>query len=689
MFMQKTPISKIRLACVSTGLALLSSMLRPPRAFGQTSGTRDLVQVDLGDLMDTDVTSVSRKEQKLAKTAAAVFVMNQDEIRRSGASNIPDLLRMAPGVNVARIDTHTWAISIRGFNDMYVDKVLVLIDGRSVYRTNFSGVHWDEIDLPVEDIDRIEVIRGPGGTVWGAMNGVVKIITRSSRDTQGGLLSTGVGSETTASSLAQYGGQIRSAGAWRAFSKYFNVNNAITSSGQRAADGWHAFHEGFRTDWDLSRRDTLMAEGDVLQNDGGENDPDEVPSKTLSLIRAHIDKTRDSSGNFLARWDHTLANGSTTSLQFYDDYYARRTQGLRESANTIDLDFQHHFLLGERNDIVWGGDVRVASTGFISGINIAFLPLHRVDPLFSSFFQDEIRITDTVSLTFGSKFEHNSYTGFEYEPSAQLVWEMTRRQTFWLSAARAIRQPARRDYGILVNLALLPLNNDQLGILQLRGTHDPKTEQLRDFEIGHRIQPGKRFSLDSVVFLSFYRRLASPEPQPPGFTTNEGPPHLVFPLVFDYKAHAHNYGLETFANWRVTDRWTISTGLSMLHMNIIQEPSSQGRSFEDPGLSSRRQFSLRSSLNLTRRLEWNASLGWTGQLSAIPAYTRLDTSVGWRAGELLEFSLTAQNLLSPHHPEYPDEDNIAHSFEVNLNAAKEADLKLSSKLLSLALIVRK
>src|SRR5450432_462927 len=404
----------------------------------------DLSRLDVEDLMNIKVTSVSKREQSLSRTAAAVFVINQEDIRRSGATNIPDLLRMAPGVDVEQIDANAWAISVRGFNSRYSNKVLVLIDGRTVYTPSFSGVFWEHLDIPLDNIERIEVIRGPGATVWGAnaVNGVISIFTKSSKDTKGGLVTAGGGSQTHALGLVQYGGTAGEDGAYRAFGKYFDVGNSVMPDGSPAADHWMRAHAGFRADWDLSSRDSLMVEGDLFANQGSQ-------TRRSSLIATPFDRifnerTDATGGNVLARWNHTLAGGSQTSFQTYYDTYRRDDMGVPEMLKTVDLDFQHHVAAGNRHDIVWGLSYRASNTALSPGYAIAFSPPSQTDSFYSGFVQDEIRVSDSLWFTIGAKLEHNPYGGLELEPSARLAWSPSGgRHTIWAAASKAIRQPAR------------------------------------------------------------------------------------------------------------------------------------------------------------------------------------------------------------------------------------------------------
>ena len=323
------------------GVSIVFGLLVPIAGRGQIA-PRDLTQASLEDLMNLQVTSVSKKEQKLSKAGAAVYVITQEDVRRSGATNIPDLLRMVPGVDVARLDANRWAVSIRGFNYIYADKVLVLIDGRTVYLDSASNVFWDQQDVPLEDIDHIEVIRGPGGTVWGAnaVNGVINIITKNAKATQGGLVTAGSGSEETAEGLVQYGGKIGSKGAYRAFGRYFNINNTLAPGGQNAADGWHISHGGFRSDWDLSRKDSLTVQGDLYGSEAGQTITT-VFSNALPRQGTLNDPLSNATGNILGRWNHTLTNGSDTSLQVFYDFNHR-------AANAFD-----YFVDTDGRPLIW------------------------------------------------------------------------------------------------------------------------------------------------------------------------------------------------------------------------------------------------------------------------------------------------------------------------------------------------
>ena len=378
---------------VAVSLALCSGLAIPSAA--QTTDPRDLTQFSLEDLMNVQVTSVSKKDQRLAKAGAAVFVITQEDIRRSGATNIPDLLRMVPGVDVARVDHSNWAISIRGFSDVYANKVLVLIDGRSVYHPIYSGVVWYAQDVPLEDIDRIEVIRGPGGTVWGAnaMNGVINIITKSAAATLGGILTAGAGSGYQIEGLVQYGGKAGQNGAYRVYGRYSHVGDSDTATFAQPNDSRHLVEGGFRSDWNLSSRNLLTVQGKYHQVDGGETLTG-VLDRVPPVMGTFFDSMADDGGNLLARWTHTFMNGSDVSLQAYFDQSHVAGNGVRDRESIGNIDFQHHLSIGSRNDVVWGLGYRSAANRFQGNGLTSLNPLQRTDSLYSAFVQDEITLAE-------------------------------------------------------------------------------------------------------------------------------------------------------------------------------------------------------------------------------------------------------------------------------------------------------
>ena len=614
-----------------------------------------LADASLEQLLNTPVTSVSKKEQKLARTAAAVFVISQDDIRRSGAASLPDVLRMVPGVDVAQIDANAWAITIRGFNSRYSSKLLVLVDGRSVYTPGFSGVYWDQLDMPLVDIERIEVIRGPGATVWGAnaMNGVINIITKSSKATKGGLAEVTAGSGVQPVSMVRYGDTLGSSGTYRAFAKYSRFTDTALPDGSPAADGWSRMQGGFRSDWTLTPHDSMTVEGDLFSNQGSQTryhwfEP--VPGD-----QPFTEGMASAGGNLVASWNHAAASGSETSVRGYFDTYRRSDLGTIELTKTLDLDFQNHFAVGERHDIVWGAGFRATRSGAPAGYAIELTPPLRTDRLYSVFFQDEIALTGSLWLTLGSKVEHNAYTGFEYEPSVRMAWALTNRHTVWAAASRAIRQPSREETGVSVELAQLPLDPYTLLTTRLYGNPHFQSEELRDVEVGYRAEWTKRLSFDADAFLSFYRHLSTIEFQPQIVNAASLPVRIEIPLVYANLGRATNYGAEVSVAWAASSRWRIAAGYSWLHTNPELEPGSTDQLSRDLLLDSpEHAFQVRSTVNVSPGLEWGQTLYWTARLpdGGAPNHARLDTRLAWRLGERTEISLVAQNLLRPRFLEY-------------------------------------
>ncbi len=623
-------------------------------ALAQTALPDDLTQISLEQLANLQVTSVSKKEQKMFKTGAAAFVITREDIRRSGATNIPDVLRMAPGVEVARIDSNAWAISIRGFNDRYSNKVLVLVDGRSIYSQTFTGVLWDQAAVPLEEIERIEVIRGPGGTVWGAnaVNGVINIITRNSKDTQGASATVEAGTRD-GSGMVQYGGKAGASGTYRAYGRYFNVDSSSFPSGLPAADGWHGSQGGFRADLNLSNNDTLAVHGDLYQTAEGQT-LTSVLRNQLPAWPTFNQQFGVGSGSLMGEWGHQFANGTDTSLQVSFDRF-HRTDEADTTVQQFNADYQYHFQVGDRQDAIAGVGFRSTGSTYLGYFDAFASPASRTDHLFSAFFQDEFELSRTLSLTFGSKIEHNDYTGFEFEPSAQLAWTPSNNRTFWLSAARAIRQPSVLDANFQIDAAIVPLGGPSFGVLQVFGSTQLQAERLNDFEGGYRQKVRKNLWFDVAAYLSYYRGLRTYALADPYFALSPAPPHLVLPVLGSNFGHARDFGFEFYATWDVNSRWRLNPGYGFLRLN----PGTEG-GIGDTTLSSLRGYSpkhqakLRSSFNLTRRLEWDASIYFVSALAAGPveAYTRADTRLGWKAGEKWELSITGQNLLSPNHLEF-------------------------------------
>ncbi len=617
----------------------------------------DLSQVNLEDLMNIKITSVSKKEQKLSQTAAAIFVITQEDIHRSGALNIPDLLRMAPGVDVEQVTASSWAISVRGFNSGFSNKVLVQIDGRSLYSPIFSGVYWDTVDLPLEDIERIEIIRGPGATVWGAnaVNGVISIITKHSKDTKGGLVVASGGSQVKAAETLQFGGTAGDLGTYRAFAKYSNIGDSGLPMGGAADDRWSNINTGFRSDWALSSSDTLMLQGSLIKAEEREARSTElVTSPSGPFVHEAVDQ---STFDLLAQWTHKFRGGSETSLLAYYDNNRRTDFGVRNNVGTFNVDFQQHTTWGDRQDIVWGLGYRSDEMHVALGQGILFSSLSKATNLFSAFVQDEIRVSNSVWLTLGTKLEHNSYSGLEVEPSARLVWSpASGKHTLWAAVSKSFRQPSLEDAAVQANISTYPVAENLIAVARLFGNPHIKDEELRDYEVGYRADLTKKVSLDVSTFLSYYHHLETTEPLPVQPTFVPGSPsQLIVPFMFENLAHALTYGGEISMNWNPTGRWRISPGYSYLHAKLRADPSSAGNFTSSPITDfPQNMVEVRSLLNLGHKVEFDQSLYYTARLpgGSVPGHARLDFRVARMFGESTELSIVGQNLLRNRTLEY-------------------------------------
>jgi len=648
-----------------------------PQPPSQSTGQRDLSQVSLEDLMNIKVTSVSRKEQKMSQAAAAIFVITQEDIHRSGATNIPDLLRMVPGLDVSQINANTWAVSARGFNTQFVAKLLVLIDGRAVYTPLLGGVNWDTQDVPLEDIDRIEVIRGPGAALWGAnaVNGVINIVTKKAADTQGGLITGGGGTEGQGYGTVQYGGTLRGNTSYRIFTKYLNHGSLPALDGSSGEDDWHLLHGGFRTDTSISSKDSLTLQGDLFT--GGEGATiihiaSVDPPVTDNNFDTH---TSLSGGNILGRWHHDFSSRSDTTFQFYFDNYARTGPEASETRDTVDFDFNHHFAWGSRQDVNWGLGYRRTWDKTVGTIDQAFNPADLTLHLFNSFVQDTITLNpDRVFLTVGTKLEDSYFNGYDFDPGVSLAWTPSNRETFWAAVSRATRTPARRDNGLNAALAVFP---DPAGSstpveVILFGNPHLASEHVIAYQTGFRAQPNGRLSIDVSFFFNNYDHLISLEPGPEVFEPSPVPARFVKPTTFENLLYGTTEGAEAAANLKITNRWTLSPGYAFLEMHLHTKPASLDTSSaaDYQGSNPQHQAQLRSHTELFHGLSWDASAYFVSALpfQEVASYTRIDSQLTWKFAERGEFSLVGQNLLQDHHLESFDAITLANSSLIKRSA---------------------
>ena len=647
-----------------------------PQSSLQTAGQRDLSQVSLEDLMNIEVTSVSKKEQKMSQAAAAIFVITQEDIRRSGAANIPDLLRMVPGMDVSQINANTWAISARGFDDQFSNKLLVLIDGRAVYTPLLGGVNWDVQNVPLEDTERIEVVRGPGATVWGAnaVNGVINIVTKKAADTKGAMVTGGGGTEGQAQGTVQYGGDIKEKTNYRIFANYLNYGSLPAVGGGSGKDNWNLLHGGFRADSKISSSDSLTVQGDLYTGQEGATII-HIYSVAPPVIGNLNANNQVSGGNILGRWSHTFSSRSDTTFQFYFDKYARSGPQASETRDAIDFDFNHHFAWGSRQDVIWGAGYRRTWDTTIGTIDDSFTQPGTTLHLFNFFVQDTVTLNpDRFFLTAGTKVENSYFTGYEIEPSVRLAWTPSNRLTFWSAVSRAERSPARRDTGLIAPLAVFPDpagSNTPVEVI-LFGNPKFQSEHVVAYEAGFRAQPNDRLSIDVSTFFNRYDHLETVEPGLEIFQASPLPARFVIPMTFGNLMYGSTEGGELSANLKLTDRWTLSPGYAFLEMHLHTKPSSLDTTSEAEfqGSSPQHQAQLRSHVDLSHGLSWDASAYFVSELpiQGVASYTRIDTQLKWKFAERAEFTLVGQNLLQDHHLESMDALTLVNSSLIKRSA---------------------
>jgi iron complex outermembrane receptor protein len=628
----------------------------------------DLTEVSLETLMNMEVSSPGRKEQKLRHTAGAVYVVTQEDIHRSGATSIPEVLRMVPGLQVAQIDSSKWAVTSRGFGGRFANKMLVLIDGRSVYNNIYSGVYWDQNDVPVEDIERIEVVRGPGATMWGAnaVNGVIHIITKPARETQGLTVTAGAGNEERGFGSVRYGGKLRDGTFYRAYTKYFNRGPLQYVTGWRAHDQWDSARGGGRLDWKISRQDSVTLEGDGYSGGAQQAIYPGYPNNTLSP--ALSDSIGLSGGYGLGRWEHLFSERSDMALQFSFSQ-ENRSEGFGELAARIgDFDFQHHWALNSRHDLMWGLGFRVyndqVESHRLSAVPSSFVrlvPPASTQPLASAFAQDQISLVpEQWTLTLGTKLERNVYTGFETQPSVRLLWTPTPEQGLWAAVSRAERTPARSDRDLLLEFQAAPI----AGVAgTLRGSPQFQSETVAAYEAGYRNQPARWVTADLATFFCRYSRLRSMDIGS-SVLEMDPQPRLLIPLQWGNNAAGHTYGVEIATNWSVTRQWRLSANYSWFRYVLDRAHLGPKRIPVDiEGTSPAHQVQFRSQLDISRKLTCDTGIYFVSALSgmSVPAYVRTDARLGWRPTREAEISLGGQNLLNGRHLEFLPNDYVQGS----------------------------
>jgi iron complex outermembrane receptor protein len=602
-------------------------------------------RLTLEELMQLEVTTVSRRPEKLSEVASAIQVVTGDEIRRSGASSLPQALRLVDNLNVAQKNSHDWAISARGFNTALANKLLVLIDGRTVYTPLFSGVFWDAQDRLLEDLDRIEVVSGPGGTLWGAnaVNGVINIVSKGSKETQGLYVEAGGGTQPEAFGAVRYGGALSTDTHYRVHAKYVDRAAERLPNGDDAADAWERAATGFRVDGEPSERDEWTVQGDAYAGDEG----------LLAGGEAQV-----KGANVLGRWSRRLSADSDWKLRaYYDRTYLRLPVPalivnslpfapagvLTDELETCDVDFQHSLRAAARHHVTWGLGYRHWRDEVENAPALAFLPERRSQSLASGFVQDEIELRPQLTLTLGTKVEHNDYTGLEYDPSVRLQWSFEADRTLWGAVSRAVRTPSRIDRDLFQPAPPF--------LVILAGNENYDSEKVIAYELGYRGRIGERATGSISAFYNDYSDVRS----------TRLTPVTILPFFFANDLEGETYGVEVSGKVQLAERWRLQAGYSYLQEQLrVRAGQIDFNQAHNETADPEHQLTLRSSVDLPREVELDAALRWVDAVpinsgptvATVPSYFELDLRLGWRATPSLTLSLVGQNLLHDQHPEY-------------------------------------
>ncbi len=608
---------------------LLVSLLAAGNANGMTDVPADLTQLSLEDLLDIEVTSVSRRAEQLATSAAAVYVLSGEEIHQSGARSLPEALKLVPGLHVAQIDGQRWAIAARGFNGNISDKLEVLIDGRSVYSPLFSGTFWDAQDVFLPDIDRIEVIRGPASITWGsnAVNGVINIVTKRAEDTQGVLAYAGGGDEQTGFAGARYGGRAGTHAYWRAYTRYWQRDALVTTSGSDARDSMDMTQGGFRLDWASPDGDRIEFQGDIFDNT--------LENPTQEFLNPDGKDDSESGSNLMARWQHAIGQDSRLAVQTYWDRTKRIQRGsFGELRNTWDLQATFQTQLWQKHELVMGAGYRSSSDEQENPPLVMFTPAQRTVRSANLFINDQYRFSDVTTITLGARLEHNEFTWFDVQPSLRFSHVLSERTVLWGAVSQALRLPTRLDEDVV--------------IASVVGNRDFQPEELLGEELGLRHLLGKNLTLDASVFYNVYDKLRGVEPG------DETTPSLI---VNNY--NAESAGFEISSHWQPLPTLDLNAAYNYFTINFTPDSGTADVTTEaTEDLAPRHQAWLRWRWSPNSRYHVGGQLRYVDKIRGqdVPAFTDLSLRLGWNITPDLEFALSGQNLLDAQHREWGEAD---------------------------------
>ena len=652
------------MACVLIGCAV------PRLAFAQVPAPApDFSALDIDELARVRITSVSRRPEPVARAAAAVTVISREDLRRSGATTLPDMLRAVPGLHAARVGARDWAVSARGFNSQLSNKVLVIVDGRTVYSPIFGGVFWDALAIPLDEVDRIEVIRGPGATLWGAnaVNGVINIITRAAAESDGGRIAASTGTRMPIRGSVRYGNTFAEGAAYRVYAGGRDREPAMLADGTDAADDWRFGQAGFRIDG-APGAGRWTIQGDLY--DGTGDTELQLPSGSPPFVIRQRDRLEVHGGNLLGRWTRTLGESSELGLQLTYDYGFRRQDELYGTlrSNVLDVDLHHRLPGPGRTDLLWGIGYRLKQDEVSGAGPISFTPPRRSTHLATGFLQGEVPIGDRVALTAGSKIDHNSFTGIEIQPNVRLLWVPGTRHSFWGSVSRAVRTPTRTESDAMAIAAVPGEPVEQ----RLVGSLDTESEALIAYEAGYRTDPGRGVSLDLAVFYNDYDRLRTIEPGPP----DASGPRVVVPLRYANNAGGRTWGAEFDALFRPSPGWRLRLSYAYLQMRLeLTDAAAEGASTEArPGFDPEHMAGIHSSMDLPGNFELDVVGRYVGALegAGITDYVTARLRLGWRWQRRVELSAGAQDLFAPRRREFPTGVYVADDRYIERRAYVQA-----------------
>jgi iron complex outermembrane recepter protein len=627
-------------------------------AWGQTDRPDDLTQASLEQLMNIEVTSVSKKGQQLSKTAAAVFVITAEDIRRSGLDSLPEVLRLAPGVQVARTESGAWAVGIRGFNDDFSNKLLVLLDGRSVYNSLFGGVLWQFEQVPLENIERIEVIRGPGAAMWGsnAINGVINVITKPASQTKGSMVSVEGGSQKETVGESRFGGQIGDDASYRISGQFGSQDPFRTLSG--VPDTQHSFTSGgmdLRLDWNVTPSDSLTILAQGYSDSMGRPNSTATPAN----LNAPVVDAQEVSEAFsvVGDWNRTISERQSLELLGSVSETHSGDADLPGNFLIADLDLHYRVALGSRNDLVWGFNGREEQYRLSpeAGFSLPQKIFNRNH--FEGFAEDEIALApDKLSLIAGARWGWNNVTGFETQPTVRLLWTPAPNVASWAAVSQAVRTPDLVTMEIDAYMAAVPVAPGVVGLVELKGNPKAESEPMIAYEAGQRFAAGQRLSVDLTGFYNDYRRISCQVYLNPFFVAPAGGDsgYLDIPVQFEDSCRAQSVGAEMSATYKASDRWRLIGGYSWLRLHEQGEPGQSVNLARDIGSSPHNQWLMRSELDLTKRLQLDTALYVYGAMPevGIARQIRPDARLGWKISRKLELSAGVQDALQPYHAEF-------------------------------------